>query len=154
MFRFFLIVDVVYIVHGNYLAHLFLSIFIFLIRSISLSPFIYISSFFYLPNFFAHCWSDPNLFFFPNLTCRTQAKDTVRMSNASTIHVVDEEVTGWATITKAIFFWICKSSSEICIYFSDYNLNNDNHGYVDDVDDPRHDWSKSKSWLKPNPRQY
>ena len=67
---------------------------------------------------------------FSTFSFPTQAKDTVRMSNASTIHVVDEEVTGW----RKNFFgpW--------CIFFSpDYNLNNDNHGYVDDVDDPRHD---------------
>ena len=33
--------------------------------------------------------------FFSIFSFPTQAKDTVRMSNASTIHVVDEEVTGW-----------------------------------------------------------
>ena len=92
------------------------------------------------------------------------------MSNASTIHVVDEEVTGailcWMNkvlclyffgiykvlclyfgINKVLcFFWRNKApglylwdrQSSMC-EFSDYNLNNDNHGYVDDVDDPRHD---------------
>jgi len=65
-------------------------------------------------------WDHPSLDYIPKteeediVFTLAMAKDTVRMSNASTIHVVDEEVT-------------------------DYNLNNDNHGYVDDVDDPRHD---------------
>lgn len=65
-------------------------------------------------------WDHPSLDYIPKteeediVFTLAMAKDTVRMSNASTIHVVDEDVT-------------------------DYNLNNDNHGYVDDVDDPRHD---------------
>ena len=92
------------------------------------------------------------------------------MSNASTIHVVDEEVTGailcWMNKVQFLYFFgiykvLClyfwdKQSTVFfgmnkapCLYlwdrqssmceFSDYNLNNDNHGYVDDVDDPRHD---------------
>lgn len=65
-------------------------------------------------------WDHPSLDYIPKsgeediVFTLALAKDTVRMSNASTIHVVDEEIT-------------------------DYNLNNDNRGYVDDVDDPRHD---------------
>ena len=38
--------------------------------------------------------------------------------------------------SPCLYFWDRQSS--MC-EFSDYNLNNDNHGYVDDVDDPRHD---------------
>ena len=92
------------------------------------------------------------------------------MSNASTIHVVDEEVTGailcWMNKVLCLYF-LGYTKSYVCIFginkvlcffgmnkapclylwdrqssmceFSDYNLNNDNHGYVDDVDDPRHD---------------
>ena len=92
------------------------------------------------------------------------------MSNASTIHVVDEEVTGailcWMNKVLCLYFF-GYTKSYVCIFginkvlcffgmnkapclylldrqrsmfeFSDYNLNNDNHGYVDDVDDPRHD---------------
>lgn len=62
-------------------------------------------------------WDHPSLDYIPRsgeediVFTLALAKDTVRMSNASTIHVVDEEIT-------------------------DYN---ENRGYVDDVDDPRHD---------------
>jgi len=62
-------------------------------------------------------WDHPSLDYIPKteeediVFTLAMAKDTVRMSNASTIHVMDELVT-------------------------DYN---ENRGYVDDVDDPRHD---------------
>jgi len=62
-------------------------------------------------------WDHPSLDYIPRsgeediVFTLALAKDNVRMSNASTIHVVDEEL-------------------------PDYN---ENRGYVDDVDDPRHD---------------
>jgi hypothetical protein len=62
-------------------------------------------------------WDHPSLDYIPRsgeediVFTLALAKDTVRMSNASTIHVVDEDMT-------------------------DYN---ENKGYVDDVEDPRHD---------------
>ena len=49
---------------------------------------------------------------------------------------------GWKFFVCVL--WVEQSSMFVFflfsyIEFSDYNLNNDNHGYVDDVDDPRHD---------------
>ena len=60
----------------------------FHLSDISLS--LFIASSFFDSNVHSHVFLFPLYYYIP-----TQAKDTVRMSNASTIHVVDEEVTGW-----------------------------------------------------------